>query len=85
MSVLMVNAKVKEESAAEAKAAAQKMFAAIHQEHPANIRYGSCTLADGVTFVVLLEVEEGTENPLQLVCRAACPTTDDGCRFVQAL
>jgi uncharacterized caspase-like protein len=64
MTVLMVRAKVKPEHVAEVEAAAEKMFSAIDQAHPTNIRYASTKLADGVTFVALLEVAEGTDNPL---------------------
>jgi hypothetical protein len=64
MSVLTVRAKVKEENVADVEAAAEKMFAAIEQAQPANVRYASCKLSDGVTFVALLQVDEGTDNPL---------------------
>lgn len=64
MSVLMVRAKVKERHVAEVEAAAEKMFAAIADAEPDGVRYASCKLADGVTFVVLLEVADGVENPL---------------------
>jgi hypothetical protein len=65
MSVLMVTAKVKEESVDELETAAKRMFAAIDEQQPSNIRYASGRLADGVTFVALLEVSEGTDNPLR--------------------
>jgi quinol monooxygenase YgiN len=64
MSVMTVRAKVKEENVADVEAAAEKVFTAIDQQHAGNVRYASCKLADGVTFVVLLQVTEGTENPL---------------------
>jgi hypothetical protein len=40
------------------------MFAAIRRAQPEGIRYASCRLADGVTCVALLEVDDGVENPL---------------------
>jgi hypothetical protein len=64
MTVLIVNAKVKPESVAELDAAAGRMFAAIHQAQPEGIRYGSFRLADGVTYLAVLQVDEGVENPL---------------------
>lgn len=64
MNVLTVRAKVKEENVADVEAAAEKVFAAVEQEQPGNVRYASCKLSDGVTFVVLLQVQEGTDNPL---------------------
>ncbi len=64
MSVHMVQAKVKSESVTDIQAAAKKMFAAINSAQPEGIRYGSCLLPDGETFVALLQVDDGVENPL---------------------
>jgi hypothetical protein len=64
MKVLMVRSKVKAESVAEAEAGVKKMFAAIAQAQPKGVHYASCKLADGVTFVALLQLDEGVENPL---------------------
>jgi hypothetical protein len=64
MKVTTVRAKLKEEHVAEAVAAVQRMFAAIEREQLEGIRYASVKLEDGVTFVAMLEVEDGVENPL---------------------
>ena len=64
MSVLTVRATLKEEHVAEAEAAVKRMFAAIERERLEGIRYASVKLQDGVTFLALLEVEDGVENPL---------------------
>jgi hypothetical protein len=64
MSVLTVRAELKEEHVAEAEAAVQRMFAAIEREQLEGIRYASVKLADGVTFLALLELEDGVDNPL---------------------
>jgi hypothetical protein len=64
MSVMMLRTKVKADRAAEAEAGVKALFAALEEERPAGIRYSSYRLADGVTYVVLLQIEEGTENPL---------------------
>ena len=64
MSVVMVRAKLKEEHVAEAEAAVKRMFAAIEREGLEGIRYASAKLEDGVTFLAMLEVEDGVENPL---------------------
>jgi hypothetical protein len=64
MTVLMVQSKVKEDSVAELDAAAGRMFAAIRQAQPDGIRYATLCLADGVTYVALLQVDDGVENPL---------------------
>ena len=64
MSVLTVRATIEEEHVAEAEAAVKRMFAAIEREQIEGIRYASIRLADGVTFLALLELEDGVENPL---------------------
>jgi hypothetical protein len=64
MTVTTVRATLKEEHVAEAEAAVRRMFAAIEREQLEGIRYASVKLEDGVTFVALLETEDGAENPL---------------------
>lgn len=64
MSVMMVRAKVKADSVDQVEASARRMFAAIEQAQPQGVRYASCKLPDGVTFVAVLELEDGTNNPL---------------------
>jgi hypothetical protein len=64
MNVLTVRATLKEEHVAEAEAAVRRMFAAIEREGLEGIRYASVKLQDGVTFVAMLELEDGVENPL---------------------
>ena len=64
MSLMMVRAKVKDESVAEVEVEAEKMFTAIAEAEPGGVRYALCKLADGVRFVVLLEVDDEVENPL---------------------
>ena len=64
MSVQMVQAKIKAESVTDVQAAAKNMFAAINAAQPEGIRYASCLLPDGETFVALLQVDDGVENPL---------------------
>lgn len=64
MSVLMVRSKVKAADATEVEAAVKRVFAALHEALPRGIRYTSCRLSDGVTYVALLEIDEGVENPL---------------------
>jgi hypothetical protein len=67
MSVLVATAKINAEHASDVEAAAERLFTAIRREQPRGIRYASCRLADGVTYLVLLEVEEGVENPLPTI------------------
>ena len=67
MSVMMIRARVKDESVVDVEAEVGKMFSAIEKAEPQGVRYASCRLADGSTFVILLELEDGTENPLPAV------------------
>jgi hypothetical protein len=64
MSVHMVHAKINRESVTDVQAGAKKMFAAVDAAQPEGIRYASCLLPDGETFVALLQVDDGVENPL---------------------
>src|SRR5215472_5957744 len=64
MSVLMVRSRIKVESAAEVEAAVSKMFAAIEQVQPHGVRYASCRLPDGVTYVAMLALDDPAVNPL---------------------
>jgi hypothetical protein len=64
MSVHMVQAKIRRESVTDVQAAAKRMFAAIDAAQPEGIRYASSLLPDGETFVALLQIDDGVENPL---------------------
>jgi hypothetical protein len=64
MNVLMVRSTVKAEHAADVEMAVKRLFAAIQQAQPQGIRYATCRLADGVTYVALLELADGVNNPL---------------------
>ena len=70
MNVTTVRATLKEEHVAEAEAAVRRMFAAIEREGIEGIRYASIRLEDGVTFLAVLEVEDGVENPLHALPEA---------------
>ena len=65
MNLMMVRARLKEENVAEAQAATEKVIQALEQARPADVRYASSVLSDGVTFVALLEMEPGQEHPLR--------------------
>lgn len=64
MNVMMVRGKVKAENVADVEAAAEKMFSAIEQAKPEGVHYASSRLDDGVTFVALLKLDDGVDNPL---------------------
>src|SRR5262245_14057538 len=65
MSVVMIRAKVKAESVDEIEAATGKMFAAVNAAQPDGVKYASTRLADGVSVVALLALDDPDENPLQ--------------------
>jgi len=67
MSVLMIRAKVEPTMVAEVEKAATSMFAAIEAAQPDGVRYASCRLPDGVTFVALLALDKGIDNPLEAI------------------
>jgi hypothetical protein len=64
MTVQMASAKIKTEGVADVGAATEKMFAAINATQPDGIRYASLLLADGETFVAIVQVDDGVENPI---------------------
>ena len=64
MKVLMVRSKVKAEHVAAIEAAGERLFAALQQTQPQGMRYTTCRLPDGVTYVSLLEIDDGVDNPL---------------------
>jgi hypothetical protein len=64
MSVLMAQAKIKVESVSDVRAATKKMFAAINAAQPEGIRYASLLLSDGETFVAVVQLDDGLENPI---------------------
>jgi quinol monooxygenase YgiN len=64
MNVLMIRSRVKPDNAAEVEAAVAKTFAAIEQAEPRGVRYASCRLPDGVTYVAILALEDPAANSL---------------------
>jgi hypothetical protein len=67
MDTMMLQATVKPECVAEVETAVRTMFAAIDAARPEGVHYSSCRASDGVTFVVLLALDEGVENPLPAI------------------
>jgi hypothetical protein len=64
MSVHMAQARIKPEHVTDLQAAADRMFAAIDAAQPEGVRYAWCVLPDGETFVALVQVDDGLENPI---------------------
>ena len=67
MSVRMIRAKIKAGKAADLEKAAQEMFTAIEAAQPQGVRYASCKLPDGVTYVILQGLDDDENNPLGAV------------------
>ena len=65
MNLVMVRSTIKEENVADAQAAIKKVIQALEQAQPADVRYASCLLSDGVTFVALVELGDDGSHPLR--------------------
>ena len=63
MSVMMVSQNVKDGSIEEAEAAVRDLFATLDRVRPEGVRYASTRVADTSTFVILLELADGIEDP----------------------
>ncbi len=63
MSVMTVRQKVKDESVEEGQAAVRDLFATLDRVRPEGVRYASTRVADSSTFVILLELADGIEDP----------------------
>jgi hypothetical protein len=63
MSVMMVRQKVKDGSVEEAAAAARDLFATLDRVRPEGLRYASTRVVDGSTFVALIELADGIDDP----------------------
>jgi len=64
MSWTVITSQVKPEKVADLEAAASAVFEMLATERPKNVRYMSLKGSDGVTFVAMLDIAEGIENPL---------------------
>jgi hypothetical protein len=67
MSVMMVRPKVKDESVDEAAAGVRDLFATLDRVRPEGLRYASTRVVDSSTFVILLELAEGIEDPREAI------------------
>ena len=63
MSVMMVRKKVKDESIEEAEAGVRDLFTTLDRVRPEGLRYASTRVADSSTFVILIELADGIEDP----------------------
>lgn len=63
MSVVMVRQKVKEGSLEAAEAGVRELFATLDRVRPEGLRYASTRVVDSSTFVILVELDDGIEDP----------------------
>src|SRR5262249_5923557 len=63
MSVMLLHQKVKDGSVDQAEKAARDLFAALDRVRPEGIRYASTRVADSSTFVAVLELTDGGDDP----------------------
>jgi hypothetical protein len=61
--VVMVRQQVKDGSVEEVEAAVRDLFATLDRVRPEGVRYASTRVVDSSTFVILLELAEGIEDP----------------------
>jgi hypothetical protein len=64
MSMLTARFRLKKESVADFEATRDRILSELAREQPKGIRYTWCKASDGVTFLGLLELDEGVKNPL---------------------
>lgn len=67
MNVMMFRAKIKPEHVADTEAAVKTMFAALKVHQPQGVKYASSRASDGITFIILLALENPSENPLAAI------------------
>ncbi len=70
MTVQMVRFSATEASVAEVERAIESTIAAINEVQPSGTRYAAGKLADGLPFLLLLELADGVENPLPSIVGA---------------
>jgi hypothetical protein len=63
MSLMMVRQKVKDGSIEEAEAGVRDLFTTLDRVRPEGLRYASTRVADSSTFVILIELADGIEDP----------------------
>lgn len=64
MNIITIRTTVNEADAPDVEAAVGGFFAALQREQPEGIRYTSARLPDGLTYLTVLELDDGVENPL---------------------
>jgi hypothetical protein len=63
MSVTLLRQKIKDETVEEAEAAVRDLFATLDRLRPEGLRYASTRVAGSSTFVIMVELADGVEDP----------------------
>jgi hypothetical protein len=63
MSVTLLRQKIEDGTVEQAEAAVRDLFATLDRVRPGGLRYASTRVADSSTFVILLELADGSEDP----------------------
>jgi hypothetical protein len=64
MKVMMSRTKIKPDQREAILAAGKGVIEALEREQPQGIRYATLALPDGVSFVTLVAIDDGIDNPL---------------------
>jgi len=64
MKVVISHTKVKADQLPAIQAAGKRVLEALEREQPQGILYAVCPLPDGVSFVTLVAIDDGVDNPL---------------------
>jgi hypothetical protein len=75
MTTFAVRVRIKDDAVPAVKTGIEEMISAIEREAPEGVRYAYCQFPDGVSFLALLELADGVENPLPRI--AACKKFQD--------
>ena len=67
MTVQMVRFSTTEANVADVESGIATMMAGIAEARPAGTRYAACRLSDGRTYLLILELADGVENPLPAI------------------
>jgi hypothetical protein len=67
MHVMMFTAKIKPEHVSDVESAVKTMFAALEVHQPKGVKYASSRASDVTTFIILLALENPSENPLPAI------------------
>jgi hypothetical protein len=64
MSLQLIRATVSPEHRTAVEEALSEVFNELDQSQPSGVRYASTRAADGVTYIILLDIQDPAHNPL---------------------